>query len=256
MAVTQYQPVVIQGLETFEEDCQGFVIQMREKNTVSPVYEKTTKAVKIGLKWRSEAVSFDSAIEGKTYEYRVATMNTKRFLSAFTAWVFVACSITEPTDITYLGDGIKQSIIWSDVVSNRIKGDDSTYSPIPEDAITYKRKAVIPYYYDHDDEALEFTFSHKLTGNPLGLYAYVKFGIYEFDPDSFPGTLLKEDFTSYNDDTLTPQLFTIQLDIRNLMLSTSSLYVLAIHMKSEDGGFVPTGSVTSSVITALGKAAG
>jgi len=96
-----YAPLVVQGLESFEDDLKEFIVQVRLKSNPNTKWEKSSLGIKEGLVWRSIPIIFDETVQGLTYQVRVAVRFVGGEISAYTSWVDeVAGDTTPPTTIT------------------------------------------------------------------------------------------------------------------------------------------------------------
>jgi len=82
-----YAPLVIQGIETFDQDFRKFLIQIRLKGTTLLLVDVEVGGHKKGLKWISDPYIFPEAIKDSVYQIRSATKDNEGNTSVFSAWV-------------------------------------------------------------------------------------------------------------------------------------------------------------------------
>lgn len=250
MQEIKYVPTVIEGLETLEQDCKGFVIQMREKGTTAPVREKIAQAVKVGDKWKSEAVVFEETIDGKTYEFRGAVMGKGKLLSIFSLWTLFACGITEPTDVSYIGDAVKQNIIWSlDQVGMSV-GDIASDLTISESSGTYVIKARVTYLHDNDNNMIKMTAF--LETDDTNYAAYCELRLWKLGLAGAGDTLITWVEVISNQDGYNSTLKEWAIDTDSLNLEVGELYEFNIRMLSEGAG-TAWALLKNPIIYATGK---
>ena len=96
---TVYGSIVIQGLESLEQNFKEFVVQLRRKGT-KEIREQSGAGIREWGKWRSVPIIFGQCIKDTWYEFRSAVRNTKETPLEFTVWKQIRAGDSTPPTFT------------------------------------------------------------------------------------------------------------------------------------------------------------